>query len=201
MTKQEAVKQQGLEHETFDYALPQNWVDEVSKHLPEHLKNQIVNNFVWLYDDYSAARIFGRPASLSPGGNEILSHILNRQGLFLEARYWKSPDTNAPRCDECEKDPICETPPCKKEAKADGIPDLSDEDIKLLLMKVIDKSHNDPVWMNKILDLALTWGNDCLCIILDYYHLPHPPSDWKQIKPWMQQIHPRLKELAHEPKQ
>jgi hypothetical protein len=87
MTKADVVKKMGLDKETFDYALPQDWVNEVRKHLPEELKEMIVPNFVWLYDE--KARMSGRPCSLSFTGNKILSVILCRPTLHLSGRYYE----------------------------------------------------------------------------------------------------------------
>lgn len=86
MTKQDVIKELRLEGVTFDWALPQNWVNEVAHHLPERLKNEIGGNFVWIYDE--KARIFGRPYSISFDGNEILSHLIIRPDLFLGARMF-----------------------------------------------------------------------------------------------------------------
>lgn len=89
MTKAELVKALGIDKESFDYALPQDWVDEVAKCLPGQMRGQIVPNFVWLYDE--KAEIFGRPCSLSFEGNEILSHILMHPQLYLHAKHYECP--------------------------------------------------------------------------------------------------------------
>ena len=49
--------------QTFDFALPQGWVDACRDRGYE-----VVPHFVWLYDDY-----VGRPAPLTDEGDRILS--------------------------------------------------------------------------------------------------------------------------------
>jgi hypothetical protein len=92
MTKQAVIKRLELEGATFDWALPQNWVNEVAHYLPERLKNEIGGNFVWLYDE--GARMFGRPCSISFDGNEILSYVLTRPNLFMGARMFKEEEVS-----------------------------------------------------------------------------------------------------------
>ena len=59
---------------TFDYALPQPWVDMVQK--LSGLEENICGNFVWIYD--SRAKIFGRPFPLTAEGS-VLIGIFNSQ--------------------------------------------------------------------------------------------------------------------------
>jgi len=89
MTKEDVTKSLGLDKETFDYALPQDWVDKVYKCLPQNLQDGIVPHFVWLYD--KEAKIFGRPCSISPMGNLILNSIINIPNLHMNARCYVKP--------------------------------------------------------------------------------------------------------------
>ena len=86
MTKEDRMKEMGLENETFDYALPQNWVNAVYDVIGSDLKNSITGSFVWLYDE--SAKMFGRPASLNFDGNIILSHLIHHKNLYLNGRYY-----------------------------------------------------------------------------------------------------------------
>lgn len=71
MTKEELVKQHGIENESFDYALPQQWVDEV-KQLTGFDYDSITYGFVWHY----GGLLFGRPYPLTPTAREILSALV-----------------------------------------------------------------------------------------------------------------------------
>jgi len=84
--KKEVMERMGLEKETFDYALPQPWVNEVRKHVPIELKDEVAWHFVWLYDE--KAKVFGRPCSLSVKGNTILCAILARPELYLGGKFF-----------------------------------------------------------------------------------------------------------------
>jgi len=67
ITKGGIIKQLGMEDMTFDYALPQDWVDAVFQAigiLP-------TMSFVWLYDD--KAPMFGRPFPLDARGWVIMA--------------------------------------------------------------------------------------------------------------------------------
>ncbi len=88
-SKEDIIKELGIT-DTFDYALPQEWVNIVRQYLPTELKDQIVPSFVWLYD--KEAKLFGRPCSISFTGNEILAHIALRPQLFCGARYYSRPE-------------------------------------------------------------------------------------------------------------
>ena len=70
MTKQQAFEKaiKGKEYKTFDFALPQYWVDKMTK---IWAYDKITSNFVWLYDNY--APLSGRPFSITDEGNIILS--------------------------------------------------------------------------------------------------------------------------------
>lgn len=171
MTKADIVKALELEGKTFDYALPQNWVDKVREQLPLEMKDDVVPNFIWLYDDKSG--LMGRPCSLSFRGNEILSYVLRRPELHLDGRYFEAP------------------------------PDLTTDEFLRLLMKVIDKSNNDPLWVMRILQLAVHWRNDCLDILLDFFHLglpPHPSCDSEEKMDWWMTVIPKLRNELKEVK-
>lgn len=75
MTKGEAVKQRGIENHSFDYALPQTWVDMVIKYFEPYFSKytheQIVSNLVWYYEDNS----FGRPFGITDLGDEIVRRL------------------------------------------------------------------------------------------------------------------------------
>lgn len=70
MTKKElAEKMIPVEfHNKFDYALPQNWVDEAQA-LAEFV--HVASHFVWLYD--TRGGIFGRPFPLTVDGANLIS--------------------------------------------------------------------------------------------------------------------------------
>ena len=63
-TKQDLVLER-YGNQTVDYALPLQWVQECNKR-----GFDVVPHFVWLYDT-----TFGRPASLTPEGDVILSRM------------------------------------------------------------------------------------------------------------------------------
>ncbi len=83
MTKKEIIQKMELEKETFDYALPQTWVDEVSKKTGD----EIAPHFVWLYDKEGG--LFGRPSSISLKGNRILFKIRLYPNLYRNAKYFQ----------------------------------------------------------------------------------------------------------------
>src|SRR5581483_1099697 len=101
VTKADAVKIIGIENETFDYALPQPWVDEVVK-VTGHPYPAIIGQLVWLYD--AAYRYGGRPCALTLEANKLLGDI-NR--IMVS----NSPPTENPAnpdlsfCHECYKQP------------------------------------------------------------------------------------------------
>ena len=59
---------------TFDYALPQSWVDQHTEAF-ERLTNgaRLIGAFVWLYD--KQARTFGRPAPLYKEAADFLDTL------------------------------------------------------------------------------------------------------------------------------
>ena len=78
MTKQEAVERAGLANASFDYALPQDWVDEMFAHIRcypgvKFSYDEIVSNIIWLYDD--KAPLFGRPFPITFIGKSILRRL------------------------------------------------------------------------------------------------------------------------------
>lgn len=70
--KEEAMKRLGKGDETFDYALPQPWVDKASEKAKKHGFQglDVVEGFVWLYDE--KARMMGRPFPLTERARRIL---------------------------------------------------------------------------------------------------------------------------------
>ena len=70
MTKQQAFEKaiKGKEYKTFDFALPQYWVDKMTK---GWAYDKITSNFVWLYDKHSS--LSGRPFPITDEGEAILS--------------------------------------------------------------------------------------------------------------------------------
>ena len=67
MTKEQLVKKLGLQEKTFDYALPQDWVDDVI-HVTKCLYNEACM-FVWLYDERGDS--YGRPFPLTDEADEL----------------------------------------------------------------------------------------------------------------------------------
>jgi hypothetical protein len=62
MNKQHVAEQNVyLKDKSFDYALPQPWVDEIAEIVPYNI---IIFCFVWLYD----GDLFGRPYPINMGG-------------------------------------------------------------------------------------------------------------------------------------
>lgn len=69
LTKVDMIHKLGLSNKTFDYALPQPWVDRVY----EETGIVPVPHFVWLYDE--KAKIFGRPYALTATGWVVLKML------------------------------------------------------------------------------------------------------------------------------
>ncbi|MCE5333752.1 MAG: hypothetical protein LLG06_04100 [Desulfobacteraceae bacterium] len=69
MTKVESIAQLGMQRANFDYALPQQWVNQV------HAETGVypVPHFIWLYD--KAAPLSGRPYPLDTRGLMILGAL------------------------------------------------------------------------------------------------------------------------------
>jgi hypothetical protein len=72
MTKDDAAKYIGIKGQTYDYALPETWVDSIVG-LTGHTGSAICGNLVWLYDE--ANRTFGRPCALTTDGNKIIEDV------------------------------------------------------------------------------------------------------------------------------
>jgi hypothetical protein len=72
MTKGDVTKLLGIENETFDYALPQPWLDEAVKRTG-HPYHSITGQFVWMYD--GEHRFAGRPFALTGNANLLLVDI------------------------------------------------------------------------------------------------------------------------------
>jgi len=66
VTKEDCVITLGLDAFTFDYALPQTWVDE---HFTDEQRQAAVGSFVWLYD--GKAKLFGRPFPITSEGRKL----------------------------------------------------------------------------------------------------------------------------------
>jgi hypothetical protein len=67
MTKKEVCdKDEYLQKNTFDYALPQEWVDDFYN----LMKVYPTSYFVWIYDEYSP--LFGRPYPITDEGKRLL---------------------------------------------------------------------------------------------------------------------------------
>jgi hypothetical protein len=69
MSMEQLVRLHGIEDETYDTALPQDWVD----HVILTTKLNPFSHFVWLYDE--KAHLFGRPFPLDGIGIEILAKM------------------------------------------------------------------------------------------------------------------------------
>lgn len=71
MTKQNAICARGLQDKTFDYALPQAWVEDV------YLLTGIypAPYFVWLYDGPTP---WGRACPICEAGKELLANYAQR---------------------------------------------------------------------------------------------------------------------------
>ncbi len=74
MTKEKLVKKLGIQDKTFDYALPQNWVDDVVA--VTKCSNAEACMFVWLYDERAGA--YGRPFPLTSDADELLEKHMSR---------------------------------------------------------------------------------------------------------------------------
>lgn len=97
MTKAERVKQLGLDKFTFDYALPQQWLDSAADFLKENYPEKydnieqgnpgpyevILGGTVWLYDEH--ARYGGRPYPITPQAREAL--LLLAKKSFMVGAY------------------------------------------------------------------------------------------------------------------
>jgi hypothetical protein len=70
MTKEAATRARGKGDAVFDYALPQNWIDEVYQLTGIYPAPY----FVWLYE----GSIWGRPYPISEAGKELLANYANR---------------------------------------------------------------------------------------------------------------------------
>ena len=67
MTKQDTCKADNyLTGKTFDYALPQPWLDRIAEVTGKYLPS----GFVWLYD--AQAPLFGRPYPITDEGAKLL---------------------------------------------------------------------------------------------------------------------------------
>lgn len=75
MTKDDLAKQAGLR--TYDLALPQPWLDVVSKILGGDSYGIILSGTVWCYDN----SIFGFPVSLTKESKELLTTYYNEINL------------------------------------------------------------------------------------------------------------------------
>jgi len=84
MTKGEVVKHLGLDQFTFDYALPQPWLDEADRFLrvtyPEDYSKPgerpyevLISGLVWLYDKHG--QYTGRPYPLTRDATEALKRL------------------------------------------------------------------------------------------------------------------------------
>lgn len=75
MTMREAAEAAQLRGElcrVFDYALPQDWVDEVYKltgKYPPHM------GFVWAYPDSGRGHVYGMPFALTDEGHELIAQL------------------------------------------------------------------------------------------------------------------------------
>lgn len=80
-TKKQAAERLGIGDKTFDYALPQPWVDVVAKLVKPHgyTYDDIIGGLVWLYDE--KARMTGRPFPLTKRSERMLG-ILGQSMLF-----------------------------------------------------------------------------------------------------------------------
>ena len=56
----------------FDWALPQNWLDEVSEFNPDWPYERIMNQFVWQYPVGSS---FGKPGPLTEEAEAFLNTL------------------------------------------------------------------------------------------------------------------------------
>lgn len=83
MTVEQAVKLVLPEGATFDYALPQTWMDRTTERLMTLDKHRgkeryevyrlAYGHFVWAYDEPHG--VFGRPCALTTTGNEVLRDL------------------------------------------------------------------------------------------------------------------------------
>lgn len=85
MTKGERVKMLGLDKYSFDYALPQRWIEQAANYLKLHYPYKYADDkplsayetlragVIWLYDDHGG--IFGRPYPLTAEAKSALSKL------------------------------------------------------------------------------------------------------------------------------
>jgi hypothetical protein len=81
-TKGELVKRRGIEDSSFDFALPQDWLDEVVQWCRfngyrGYSYRDILYGFVWMYDE--KAKVFGRPYPLT----YLTQHLLTKLPMKL----------------------------------------------------------------------------------------------------------------------
>ncbi len=74
MTKEQAfrIAIAGRTYDSFDYALPQQWVDKAANKT-ESDPSRLAEQFVWLYDDQ--APTLGRPFPVTKWGRELLEDV------------------------------------------------------------------------------------------------------------------------------
>lgn len=70
---------------------------------------------------------------------------------------------------------------------------LSNERFISLAMEAAKASDKN---LKRICTLALYWSNDLLDVVLDFYKLEHPPSQWMELDGWQQRIMPILNQKA-----
>ena len=76
-SKADIVKAMGLEERgQFDYALPQDWVDEMKKITGIYA----THCFVWFYPRTGEGSMFGRPYPLTDEGRHLLQVYNQRKG-------------------------------------------------------------------------------------------------------------------------
>jgi len=77
-SKEDLVKEQGLEDKSFDYALPQSWVEEVYQIVAKggYSWDDILCGFIWLYD--VPYRLFGYPFPLTYQAGCILATLTDK---------------------------------------------------------------------------------------------------------------------------
>lgn len=76
VTKESIVKLLGVDQQTFDYALPQDWVEDIGHNAVPH--------FVWLYEKGS---IFGCPRPLTSEGIDMLMRYNMKKGTHYSTDY------------------------------------------------------------------------------------------------------------------
>jgi len=104
-TKADRIRQLGLNEFTFDYAMPQDWLDRANNYLRENYPGLygkdglnpyqiLIGGIVWLYDKHGG--LFGRPYPITRTAKDTLERLSDRFGYSDEEPEAKEPPPFTP---------------------------------------------------------------------------------------------------------